>query len=204
MGKKADYSKLKIEYITGDISYKDLAEKYGIATATLSKKATKEGWHKEKVKHNENVVKKAVRKAENEQAKVFAKELITLGKITKVVDKALDDAEQFWKYIVQKREKYEVPVEEDGKYITEKQWNEVMTFDKVDTKSLKEIAETLKLIEQMKRSMKGILSIDQQKSLEMQAQRLELEKRRVDQGETDNEVKVVFESKDLETEGWAE
>lgn len=204
MGKKVDYSKLKIEYITGDISYQALADKYGIARATLSKKATKEGWHKEKVKHNENVVKKAVRKAENEQAKVFAKELVTLGKITKVLDKALDDAEQFQRYVVQKKEKYDVPVKEDGKFIIEKQWNETETFDKVDTKSLKEVAETLKLVEQMKRSMQGILSIDQQKSLEMQAQRLELEKRRVDQGDTDNEVKVVFASKKLEDEGWAD
>ena len=199
-----DYSRLKIEYITGDISYKKLAEKHGIAVATLSKKATKEGWHREKIKHNEGVVKKAVRKVENEQAKVFAKELITLGKITNVLNKALNDADQFQRYIVQKREKYDVPVRDGDKLIIEKQWNETETFDKVDTKSLKEVAETLKLVEQMKRSMQGILSMDQQQSLEMQTQRLELEKRRVDQGETDNEVKVVFTSKELEDEGWAE
>ncbi|MGF6376859.1 transposase-like protein [Clostridiales Family XIII bacterium PM5-7] len=204
MSKKVDYSKLKIEYIAGDISYAKLAKKHGIAVATLSKKASKEGWHKDKVRHNQNVVEKAVRKAENEQAKVFAKELVTVGKINAVLDKALEDVMQFNKYIVQKKEKYSTPTRHDGKLLDERQWSEVETFDKIDTKALKEVAETLKLVEQMKRSMQGILSIDQQKSLEMQAQRLELEKRRVDQGETDNEVKVVFESKDAEDGGWTE
>lgn len=201
---KADYTKMKIEYITGDISYRNLAEKYGINLSTLTKKARREGWYTQKLKHNNGIVAKAVRKAENEQAEVFAKELVTVGKISEILDEALEDVKQFNKYIVQKKERYSNPVKHNGKYLDERQWSEVETFDKIDTKSLKEVAETLKLVEQMKRSMQGILSIDQQKSLEMQAQRLELEKRRVDQGETDNEVKVVFESKELEDEGWAE
>lgn len=204
MAKKVDYNKIKIEYITGNISYKNLAKKYGIAPSTLMKKARREGWYKQKLQHNQDIVTKAVRKAANAQAEIFANELVTLGKISKVLDKALEDAEQFQRYIVQEKEKYDEPVIIDGKPIIERQWVEAKTLEKIDTKALKETAETLKLVEQMKRSMEGILSIEQQKSLEMQAERLQLEKRRVDQGETDKEVRVVFESKDLEDEGWAE
>lgn len=204
MAKKVDYNKIKIEYITGNISYKDIAKKYGIAPSTLTKKARREGWYKQKVQHNQSIVTKAVRKAANQQAEIFAKELVTLGKISKVLDKALEDVEQFQRYIVQEREKYDEPVYIDGKPVVERQWVEAKTLEKIDTKALKETAETLKLVEQMKRSMEGILSIEQQKSLEMQAERLQLEKRRVDQGETDKEIKVTFVSKELEDEGWAE
>ena len=204
MAKKVDYNQMKIEYITGDISYKNLAKKYGIAVSTLTKKARGEGWYTQKCEHNRSVVAKAVRKAENEQAKVFAKELVTVSKISAVLDKALEDALQYQRYIVQRKEKYDVPVEIDGKLIVERQWNETQVMDKIDTKALKETAETLKLVEQMKRSMQGILSLEQQRSLQLQEQRLQLEKRRVDQGETDNDVKVVFESQELIDEGWAE
>lgn len=127
-----------------------------------------------------------------------------MSKISAVLDKALEDALQYQRYIVQRKEKYDVPVEIDGKLIVERQWNETQVMDKIDTKALKETAETLKLVEQMKRSMQGILSLEQQRSLQLQEQRLQLEKRRVDQGETDNDVKVVFESQELIDEGWAE
>lgn len=188
MSKKVDYEKMKIEYITGDISYKKLAAKYGIAASTLTKKARRERWYAQKLQHNRSVVAKAVRIAENEQAKLFARELVTLGKLEDILDKAVSDVEQFTKYTVQKKS-----LDKDAEIV-----------GKINTKALKEAAETLDLVEKMKRSMNGILSIDQQKSLELQAQRLELEKRRVDQGETDNEVKVVFESKELDNEGWAD
>ena len=40
----ADWEKIKAEYITTDISVRDLAQKYGVHYTTVGKKASKEGW----------------------------------------------------------------------------------------------------------------------------------------------------------------
>ena len=40
----ADWEKIKAEYITTDISVRDLAQKYGVHYTTIGKKASKEGW----------------------------------------------------------------------------------------------------------------------------------------------------------------
>lgn len=178
MSKKVDYEKLKIEYITGDISYAEMAKKYGISKPTLAKKARKERWYDQKLQHNRNVVTKAIRKVENEQADLFARELTTLGKLEDVLDQVVGNVEHLMKYVVQKKSI-------DG---------DVEVVGKINTRSLKEAAETLELIEKMKRSMNGILSIDQQKSLELQAERLELERKRIgaDDDEEENETGVVM------------
>ena len=39
-----DYSKLKREYLRGNISYRELAKKYGVSFSTLRKVAAKEQW----------------------------------------------------------------------------------------------------------------------------------------------------------------
>lgn len=40
----ADWEKIKAEYITTDISVRDLAQKHGVHYTTIGKKASKEGW----------------------------------------------------------------------------------------------------------------------------------------------------------------
>lgn len=43
-----DWNKIKAEYVTGGASYRQLAEKYGISYAVLSKRGAAEGWYRAK------------------------------------------------------------------------------------------------------------------------------------------------------------
>ena len=72
-------------------------------------------------------------------------------------------------------------------------------FDKLDTGAIKDMAQALKLIEGMKRSMENILTMEQKNRIEhdkrklaIEEQRLELEKRKADADEPDREIKVVI------------
>lgn len=51
------------EYITGNATYAELAEKYKISVNTLSKKASKERWKNDRQKVGEKVARKAVTRA---------------------------------------------------------------------------------------------------------------------------------------------
>lgn len=184
-GKKLDWKAIKTEYITTAISQRDLADKYGIALRTLQQTANKESWFAERKKYKERVVKKSIQKIATKESNLLARELSVADKITGVLEKALKDANQFNRHIIQTREKI-------GK--NEKWGVEEKIFDKVDMQSLKQAADTLQAVEKMKRSMLNILTESERTQLEIARERLELEKRKVEVADkTDNEVHVVLE-----------
>lgn len=58
-----NWEAIHAEYIAGKIGYKELAKKYQISFSTLSKKATKEQWVKDRRKVGEKVAKKMTTRA---------------------------------------------------------------------------------------------------------------------------------------------
>ena len=70
-----DWEKIKIEYITTDMSLKQIAEKHGVAPRLVYEKSRANGWVAAKKKHNEKVAKKALNKVVTKQANALAKEL---------------------------------------------------------------------------------------------------------------------------------
>ena len=57
-----DWHKLKIEYISGDISLRKLSEKHGIPWSTLRSKSFREKWGKEREKVRTKVKQTAIKK----------------------------------------------------------------------------------------------------------------------------------------------
>ena len=100
MARKVNWEKIKTEYITGDISQRKLAEKYGVPYSTLRDRARKDTWFKQRKKSRQKVVSKSVQKVEAKQVQVATKELTLLDKIEKHLDRAISDVDQFNRYIV--------------------------------------------------------------------------------------------------------
>ena len=51
----ADWLKIKSEYVSGNISYRKLAEKYGVSFDTLQDRAKRENWTAEKKERHDSV-----------------------------------------------------------------------------------------------------------------------------------------------------
>ena len=184
-GKKLDWVAIKTEYISTNISQIALAEKYGIAPRTLQQMASREKWFAERKKHKEKLVKKSLQKIATKESNLLARELSVADKITGILEKALNDAEQFNRHIVQtklKTKKMEV-------------WDaEERVFNKIDMQALKQAADALQTVEKMKRSMLNILTESERTQLEIAREKLELEKRKAEASDrTDNEVHVVLD-----------
>lgn len=62
----ADWEKIKAEYITTDISVRDLAQKYGVHYTTVGKKASKEGWQTQRQQQTNTTLTKILQ-ADTEQ-----------------------------------------------------------------------------------------------------------------------------------------
>ena len=84
----ADWQKIKTEYITGNASYRELAQKYGVHKDTIWRKAKDEGWVDLRRQHTDNTQTKIL-EADTEEKVDRATRLKT------VADKLLDKVEQW-------------------------------------------------------------------------------------------------------------
>ena len=74
--KRASPEKIRTEYVTGNISLRDLAQKHGIPYRTIQDRSTAEGWVAARKAHREKTVAKACELIAQEQAGQMA-ELVT-------------------------------------------------------------------------------------------------------------------------------
>ena len=194
-----DWDKIRTEYITSDLSLKDISEKYGVQQRLVNTKSAEQGWVDQRKKYNAKVVEKAVNKVATKRANQLAKELAIADNISNVLKKALDDAEQFNRYII------DTTTRVDG---TEIRTSEEKTFKKVDMRALKDAAAALRLVEEMKRSMAGILRVEEinrnrreEKRLKLEEEKLQLQKEQTEARKPDTDIKVVITGFE---EGWDE
>jgi len=82
-----DWKTIETEYVTTDISHRQLAEKYGIGRSRLSQYASKEKWKEKRDKHRANTVSKAINAIASQQAnravrlQTVADKLLTVSQI---------------------------------------------------------------------------------------------------------------------------
>ena len=85
-----DWKTIETEYVTTDISHRQLAEKYGICRSTICKKAADDKWSEKRKKHRDKTVSKAVNavgKTQAEQtAKLFAVGGLVLDKVKSLIE----------------------------------------------------------------------------------------------------------------------
>lgn len=188
--KQFDWAQIKMEYITGNIGQKALAKKHGVSLCVLQKYAVKENWVEEKRKYALKVVEKAVQKEVNRQANALAKELQAADKMSDVILKALGDDKQFNRWIVTEGG--------DGWTVTDEK-----VFDKVDMRSMKDAVATLKMIEQLKRSVQGLLTLQEETQRDIALRKIALEEKKAAAEEnTDTTVTIRFEGDELKE--WSE
>ena len=176
----ADWDAIKYEYVTTKISYLKLAEKWGVTNSALTKMAVAGKWTDARKKHCKKTVDKAINKASTRQANILAKELMLADKISGVLDRALKDAEQFNRFIV---------TEGIGDGCSET--NEKV-FNKFDMRSLKEAAETLRIVEGMKMRMNNILTEPERIRFDLEKEKLAMEKARQKVGDDDDDTTGVI------------
>lgn len=142
--KKPNWEKIRTEYITGQISLRDLAQKHGIPYRTVQDRSTGEGWVAGRKAHREKTVAMACEIIAGEQAKD------TAALITKSAEDLLAAANAAIRQLQTPVTAWKVE-EETG---TGKTTREYLTLDTdgvgaVDPKALRNIAGTLKDIAQI-------------------------------------------------------
>lgn len=190
--KQFDWNAIRAEYITGQISQRDLCTKYGVSYSKLGEIARKEKWTEQKRKYEEKVFEKAIQKQCNREANRLAKELAVADKISDVLVKAFEDEQQFNRYVVT-----------EGLGMGQSETSEKI-FDKVDTRALREAAATLKMVEQLKRSIEGLLTLQERNALNIAERRMALDEKRADADVNPKDTTVVVKFEGDNAEDWSE
>lgn len=157
-----DWMAIKHDYVTSpEMTLRKIADKYGISRDCVYRKSKADNWFATRKKHQAKVGAKAIAKTANKQANELAKEMELLSKMKDAVTDTLSDPAQFHRHIQVDAVTGDI---------------EDRVLDKVDTRAMKDIMQTLKMIEEMSRSLYNIQKAETIQKHQLDAERLQLEK----------------------------
>ena len=83
-----NWNAIRTDYITSNLSYRDLEAKYGVCYRQIAKKGKAEGWRSQRSQHNHNVVTKILDDDAEQKVSSFER-------LESVADKVLDKVEAY-------------------------------------------------------------------------------------------------------------
>ena len=173
------WEQIEAEYITTKISYRDLAEKYGISASTLMKRGTKYKWADKRKRYRQSVVTKAASKARNKESSKLANLQRAADGMGEVIAGILKDTQQFNRHIVQTR---------DGDI-----WDaEERVYKKFDTKAIRDITTSIKELTTAVRNLYGLLTEPERSAMDIAVARLALDQRKAAESNDDYSSGVII------------
>lgn len=162
-GIRHDWAAIKHYYVTDpQASLRKAAKKYGVNLNTIAQKSKAEGWFATRKEHQTKTVTKAITKTGELQSRLLAEESSFLASMKGHMERMLSDDRQFQRHIITEGSETGYGEEE-------------RIFDKFDTRAMKDAMYTLKMIEEMSRSLYNIQKAELLQKSHLDAERLKLE-----------------------------
>ena len=179
---KIDWEPIKAEYVTTNISKKKLAEKHGVSSSALNYRSAVDRWGEERKAHRDRVLEKTSQRMSDAAADRMAMLMGGTDKMLTAALEALDDPQQFYRYLVKGKE--------DGNSFTQEE-----TFRKADTKAMKDMTVMLEKLTAITRDLYGLPTREQELRQELAAEKLALEKKKLESGIGEQtRIEVVFDA----------
>lgn len=184
---KPDWKKIKTEYISGDLSYRDLAKRYNVPFRTLSDRAKKERWVALRAKHRDKVVTTACRRKQKAQVESLVRLKTAADNMVRVVEEA-SGAE----FYIDRRDKKD----RNGNPVVDENYRPIQ--DKaVDAKAFRQMTAALRDMVEAVRDLYDIPTQAEKLRQEQEQVKLELERQRLEQARQkdalDDRIVVSFQ-----------
>ena len=182
-----EWAKIKTEYITTEISYRKLADKYGMTYTRLQTRAFEEGWKEEREAYKGKLVEKSVDLICEEQAERIARAIRIGDKMLEKVEESLAEIDMIMCRTTTTKKTVERDDEDEGvceKTVSSEDYS--MKKVAIDRAGLKQLSAVLKDLREI-----GIFRSE----LDKKEQEARINKLRKDAEEEskDNTITVVFE-----------
>ena len=152
------WEKLKTEYVTSQLSYKEMSEKYDVPYSTLKIHARCDHWVEEREKHLRRTMAKSLDIIGDQQAENLAKVDQMADQLLEKLRQAIDELDLT---VIHHKEKGE---EEDRKW--EKTYDETAPGGAVNRQGLRQLAACLKDLKQVKAIQTELDKLEQEARIE--------------------------------------
>lgn len=172
---RPDWDAIRRDYITSNDTQPECARRHGVNVGTLRNHAAREHWAEQRAAYIGAVTDKAIATTAACSAYRVASQLTGLSYVVDALEretrKALEDGEQLHRYLVQSTTRHK-----DG--TTETAYKDI-TSDKVDTRALRDLTDSVKTLEALKRSLHGLETAQERHRKQIETERLALERERL-------------------------
>jgi Phage terminase small subunit len=179
------------EYVT-DIRRKpctleDLSKKYNIPLQTIKEYSARNNWTEKRSRHRTNVIQKTAEKTaemiSDDLSAVTARHFRVSDKLISIIEQALEDENELYKYVEKLRQGYGQGVFEESIVVD--------VNDALNDAKLVNIVNSLEKLQKMQRQTLGILDAKDQHRVDMDLQEFELKRKELE-GSTDTSTRVVI------------
>ena len=193
---KLDWIKIKTEYVTTNATYQQLADKNGVAYTTIAKYAKLDNWIEERDKYKIETTHKLINRCMTKEVKNEADKLERMresaDKLSEMINKSLNDTDQFNRHIVQTKKK-------SGQ---EEEWDsEERIYKKLDTRAIKDMTSAMKDLTSMLRNVYDLQTIQEIEANRIAKEKLQLDREKAslfDDDEDDTGVVLLSPTKEGE------
>lgn len=175
----ADWEKIKLEYITTEISYRKLAKKYGVDVNTVNKRGKDGGWVDLRRQYTDKVTAKTIEKMSGKKANQRARVNDLADKLMDKLEKAIEELDL---KTITVREKVT-----EGNEETTTEYQEAQAGGVVSRVGLRQLTAALKDLKEVKDIMSELDKREQEARISMLKQKTEKE-----DGQT-GDIQFVFE-----------
>ena len=179
MAKRINWGRIKHAYVTGALSYRELAKKYDVSLSTLEDVAKKGEWVKCRRQYRCGVEAEALSRAHDEEVDRLRNVRNAADRMGEMIEKIMAEGNQLYMHTGIVREKGGVET------IVEKE------LSSVNSKTLRDLVASMKDLTQVLRNLHGIQTISEAETLAMARERLEMDKRKADAAEPDTKIEII-------------
>lgn len=162
-----DWTALKTEYASTDITYRQLAEKYQISVSSVARHGRQEDWPALREQFKHKVITKTVNKAANRAADKLSTLIEATTKAAEKTLGILSDEKQLYRHLV-------VTEEKNGQTASSRVVEKV--FKKADTKALRDLTASLKDLTGLMRDFYDLPTAGEKQARRLANERLKLDK----------------------------
>lgn len=94
---KVDWNQVRVEYVSGKMTYKDLAEKYGVSKVAVGKRAKQEKWVAQRDAYRRNVATKALGRKQERDTEALTRLMDATEALSESIQRILTDKQQFFR-----------------------------------------------------------------------------------------------------------
>ena len=182
MGKRTGWTKIRHAYVCGDMSYRELAAKFGVSFKTLQEVAKKEEWVKKRRQFRDEVGAQAYTRARDEAVDELGRIRSAADRLGRKLDEIMEDEDQLYMHAV---------VLADAEGGSEMFDRKMKT---VNTMAVRDLAKAMKDMTAVLRDLHGISTKAEEQSHRLAREKLTLEKKRF---ELEKEKSAGSEAKEI-------